>query len=111
MKMEEDKITGEELEQLEEVNVEVDEESFKVAKAECPACDKKMNKKIENKSLFNGVLTFHIIKFRCAECKKEYLDLEQAETYDLYLALSKISALKPVHGVTHDLLKAETLAA
>ena len=32
-----------------------------------------------NKSLFDGSLTFHIIKFKCLKCKKEYLDLEEAQ--------------------------------
>ena len=85
-----------ELEKLEEVKTfKIDNESFKVVEGFCPVCNKKMNKLIENKSLFDGTLTFHIIKFRCDKCDKEFLDLEQAKSYDLFLLLRNI-AKKPL---------------
>ena len=94
--MEESNLSLEELEKMEEVKLEIDEEAFKVDKGNCPNCQKKMDKFIENKNLFDGSMTFHIIKFKCGGCKKEYLDLDQAETYDLFLTLNKISQKKPL---------------
>ena len=80
-----------ELEKMEEVKVEINEDSFKVTTGLCPSCSLKMEKIIENKNLFDGTITFHIIKFRCGKCKKEYLDLDEAQKYDLYLLLEKFS--------------------
>ena len=48
-----------------------------------------MVKYIDNKSLFEGAMTFHIIKFKCLNCNKEYLDLDEAQKYDLFLKLEK----------------------
>ncbi len=95
-----------ELEKLEEVRAEITEDSFKVINGICPNCNAKMEKIIENKNLLDGAVTFHIIKFKCAKCKKEFLDIEQAQKYDLYLLLEKISK-KPLRdiGVIMDKLK------
>ncbi|MBI4170742.1 MAG: hypothetical protein HY514_03540 [Candidatus Aenigmarchaeota archaeon] len=86
-----------------EVKLKFAEKSFRVDKAVCPACGIKMQKIIENKSLFDGSLTFHIIKFKCEKCKKEYLDLEQAEIYDLFLTMSKHLNNKPLGKVSKTL--------
>ena len=93
-----------ELENMETVKLEVDEKSFTVTSGECPTCNEKMEKIIENKNLFDGSLTFHLIKFRCEKCGKEYLDLEQAEKYDLYLILER-AARQPLSVLTKNVLK------
>ena len=79
--------------------MEIGEKASRVDKAVCPHCDLKMHKVIENKSLFNGSLTFHIIKLRCEKCSREYMDLEQAEVYDMYLILTKKFAGRPLETV------------
>ena len=84
-----EELNEEELNKLEEINVEIDENSFEVSDGVCPECDKKMSKYIANFDLFDGALTFHIIKFRCDKCKKEYLDMNEAEKYDFYLLIKK----------------------
>ncbi len=84
-------MTLEELEKLPEEELEIDKSAFKVDRGICPSCKEKMTPLIENKDLFDGTLTIHLIKFRCEQCKKEYLDLEQAEKYDLFLKLESIS--------------------
>ena len=62
---------------------------FEIHKGICPKCNKNMVKYIDNKSLFEGAMTFHIIKFKCLNCSKEYLDLDEAQKYDLFLKLEK----------------------
>ena len=47
---------------MEEVKVEINEDSFKVTTGLCPNCNLKMEKIIENKNLFDGTITFHIIR-------------------------------------------------
>lgn len=79
------------------------EKAFRIDKAVCPDCGIKMQKIIENKSLFDGSLTFHIIKLRCEKCKKEYLDLEQAGVYDLFLAMEKHLSKKPLSEVSKNI--------
>lgn len=87
-----------ELEEMKEVKVKINEDSFKVTTGICPHCNIKMEKIIENKNLFDGAITFHIIKFRCNKCEKEYLDLNEAQKYDLYLLLEKFSK-KPSRNI------------
>lgn len=82
-------LSEEELSQLGEVKAEIDENSFKVSEGVCPVCNEKMSKYIANFSLFDGALTFHIIKFRCDKCKREYIDMNEAEKYDFYLSIRK----------------------
>ena len=101
--MEEENLSLEELEKLKEVKVKVDSGFSRVTEGICPKCNDKMIKVIENDSLFDGALTFHIIKFRCNKCKKEYMDLEQAEKYDLFLALKRISRKKSIDFVSNNL--------
>jgi len=97
-------MSDKELEAMETLEVEVTEKSFTVTNGECPTCNETMEKIIENKSLFDGSLTFHLIKFRCTNCKKEYLDLNQAEKYDLYLILER-AARQPLSVLTKNVLK------
>ena len=82
-------LNEEELDKLEEVNIKIDENSFEVSEGICPECNEKMSKYIANFNLFDGALTFHLIKFRCDKCKKEYLDMNEAEKYDFYLLMKK----------------------
>lgn len=79
-----------EISQLEEVSVQIDKDAFKVHEGVCPRCDKRLSKIIVNEELFDGTITIHIIKFRCEQCKQEYLDLDEAQKYDLYLSLKKL---------------------
>lgn len=90
----ENEMSLEELDELEEVKLEIDNDATRVIEGVCPKCKEKMIKYIDNKSLFNGTLTFHFIKFKCTKCNKEYLDLEEAEKYDLFLTLEKIGKEK-----------------
>lgn len=90
----ESKISLGEFEGLEEVKLDINKDTLNINKGICPKCDKKMEKYIDNKSLFDGTLTFHIIKFKCLKCKKEYLDLDEAQKYDLFLKSEKIGKEK-----------------
>lgn len=99
-------LSEEELNKFEEVkDFKIDEDSLKVSEGICPECNLKMDKVIENRNLFDGALTFHIIKYRCEKCKKEYMDLKQAEKYDLYLSIKKIK--RPISYITQSLTKNE----
>jgi len=86
-----------------EIKTKFTEKAFRVDRAICPNCGIKMQKIIENKSLFDGSLTFHIIKLKCEKCKKEYLDLEQAEVYDLFLMMNKRLSKKPLGKISKTL--------
>lgn len=88
-----------------EVKIRIKERAFRADKAVCPHCGIKMQKIIENKSLFDGSVTFHIIKFRCEKCRREYMDLEQAEKYDLYLIMSRHLSKKPLEKVSRTLME------
>ena|SRR3989338_2709499 len=98
--MEED-LSLENLEKMEEVEVEIDRGAFDVEQADCPKCKVKMMKIVDDKDLFDGAMAIHIIKFKCGQCKKEYLDLHQAEKYNLYLKLSKVSQERPMEFLSH----------
>ena len=84
---------------LKEIEMKLDEKAFRVDRAVCPQCNLKMHKIIETKSLFDGALTFHIIKLKCEKCHREYLDLEQAQVYDLFLTVRKLKE-RPLYDVT-----------
>lgn len=84
---------------LEEVKITIDTDSFKVYGGVCPQCKKKLSKVIVNEDLFQGAVTIHLIKFRCETCKKEYLDLEQAQKYDLFISLKKLEH-QPISNLT-----------
>lgn len=85
---------------LKEVEMNISRDAFSVDSSLCPTCGIKMEKIIDNKSLFDGAVTFHIIKFRCEKCKKEYMDLEQAAKYDLFMIMSKNLGNKPLEKVS-----------
>jgi RNase P subunit RPR2 len=82
-------MTLKELEKLKEEKLEIDREAFDVNEGICKDCNEKLTKIVENRSMLDGAVTFHIIKLRCEKCGKEYLDLDQAEKYDFLLTLEK----------------------
>lgn len=85
----EEKMSLMELEKLKEIKIELDKTAFEVNNGICKKCKNKLVKIVENRNVLDGSMTFHIIKLRCEKCGKEYLDLDQAEKYDLLLALEK----------------------
>ena len=96
----ENKMSMEELEKLEEVKSKIYKHAININEGICPKCNEKMTKYIDNKNLFEGALTFHIIKFKCLKCNKEYLDLDEAEKYDLFIKLEKIGKEKVLALIT-----------
>ena len=87
--MEEKDFNIEDLENFEESKIEFESKSNEVNDGKCMSCNEKLVKVLENRNLLNGAITFHIIKLRCPKCKKEYLDLDEAEKYDFFLLLEK----------------------
>ncbi len=87
----------EKLEKLEEEKIEFDSNASEVHEGVCNECGGKLANVVENKNLLDGTLTFHIIKLRCLQCGKEYLDLNQAEKYDFLLILEQ--ALRQKHSL------------
>ncbi len=75
---------------------------LQVDKSICLYCKKEMIKYKEDKSLFDGAITFHFIKLKCPQCKKEYLDLEEAKKYDLFLKLRKMGKEKALVIMTEE---------
>lgn len=90
------------IEKLREVKFHLAKNSFSADKLKCGKCNINMKKVNDNKDLFNGALTFHITLFKCEKCGEEYLDLKQAEAYDLFLTMSKIQN-KPLKLVSKSL--------
>lgn len=80
-------MTFEELKNKEEVKVDFDSSASEVNEGICVECGEKLIKIVENRSIPDGAITFHIIKLRCLKCGKEYLDLHQAEKYDFLFSL------------------------
>ena len=80
----------EELEKLEEVDIEFDKSAGHVDNGNCPDCNEKFVKVVEDSEVFGGDVTFHITKLKCSKCGKKYLDLNNAEKYDLLLMLKKV---------------------
>lgn len=78
-----------ELEKFEEEKLEIDESAFEVNEGICKDCNGKLIKIVKNRSILDGTITFHIIKLKCMKCGREYLDLDQAEKYDLLLTLER----------------------
>lgn len=101
----ESKISIEDLEKLEEVKLEIGNDAISANEGICPKCNERMTKYVDNKNLFEGALTFHIIKFKCLKCRKEYLDLEEAQKYDLFLKLEKIGKDKVVDLIAEKKVK------
>jgi len=82
-------MTIDELEKLETVETKIDGNAFEVNEGICKDCGEKLIKIVENRSILDGAISFHIIKLRCPNCGKEYLDLDQAEKYDFTLILER----------------------
>ena len=82
-------MTFEELNDLEEEKIEINSNAFEVNEGICKECGGRLVKIVENRNILDGTITFHIIKLKCPNCGKEYLDLDQAEKYDFYLVLEK----------------------
>ena len=91
-------LSFEELNNLKEEKIELTSVNFEVNEGLCKDCGEKLIKIVENRSLLDGAITFHIIKLKCPNCGKEYLDLEQAEKYDFLLTLEK--AIKQKKALT-----------
>jgi len=89
-------MTLEELENLEEINIKFDKGAGHVDGGTCPVCNEKFVKIVENRNIRDWI-TFHITKLKCPKCGKKYLDLNNAEEYDLLLTLEK--AFKQPIGV------------
>ena len=81
------------------------EGNLQINEISCLDCKVRMNKKKEDKSLFNNAITFHFIKLQCPQCKKEYLDLEEAKKYDLFLKLRKMGKEKALMTITEEKAK------
>ena len=90
------KMSLEELKKLPEIKIVVDKNAFKAQECICIDCGIKLEQQTKDKAILNGALTFHIIILKCPKCNKEYLNLEQAERYDFFLALEKVSKEKPL---------------
>ena len=86
--MEED-LSLEELKELEEESFDLDKNAFEVNDGICKDCGGRLIKIVENRNILDGAITFHIIKLKCQNCGKEYLDLNQAEKYDFALLLER----------------------
>ncbi len=93
----------EEIEKFKEVELEIDKDAFEVNEGTCQDCNEKLIKMVENRSILNGTISFHIIKLRCPKCGKEYLDLDQAEKYDFALLLEKATQ-QPISILTRKIL-------
>ena len=78
----------EELESFEEANIEFDRNARHVEDGVCPHCHEKFVRVVEHKNVGN-LFTLHFIKLKCSHCGEEYLDLDNAEKYDLLLMLEK----------------------
>lgn len=100
---EKENLSLEELEKLEEIKLDIDEDVFEVNDGICKDCHEKLIKIVENRSILNGAITFHIIKLKCPKCSKEYLDLDQAEKYDFALILEKATQ-QPLDSLSKKLL-------
>ncbi len=68
----------------EEVKFKIDENSFKG-----PFTCHKKKTKLENKRVSYGDIEFSYQVWKCAVCKKEYLDLEQAKRYEKFLIMKR----------------------
>ena len=83
-------MTLEELEKLEEIDIEFDKDVAYIKEGVCPNCNEEFIKVVEDSDVLGGDVTFHITKLRCPKCDKKYLDLNNAEKYDLLLMLKKV---------------------
>lgn len=79
----------EELQNLDTEEITFDRGAYEVTDGTCTSCNGKLIKVVENRDVLDGAISFHIIKLRCEQCGKEYLDLNQAKTYDFLLTLER----------------------
>jgi len=100
----ENKMSIEELKTMKEEVLEINKEAFEVNEGICKDCNVKLLKIVENRSIFGGAISFHIIKLKCPKCGKEYLDLDQAEKYDFLLTLEKVSKEKSLDILTKKII-------
>lgn len=98
----ESKMSIKELKKFKEETLEIKRDAFEVNEGICKECNKKLIKIVENRSIFDGAITFHIIKLKCMKCGREYLDLDQAEKYDLLLKFEKTS--EPLEVIANKIL-------
>jgi hypothetical protein len=96
-------ISFDELRDLKEIEIEVDKDALEVSDGFCKECNEKLVKMVENRSILDGSVTFHIIKLKCMKCGREYLDLDQAEKYDFLLTLEK-AVKQPLDKLTRKIV-------
>ncbi len=89
---------------LKEEKLEIEEDTFEVNDGICKDCNEKLIKIVENRSILDGTITFHIIKLKCPKCGREYLDLDQAEKYDFALLLEE-AAKQPLSILSKKMMK------
>jgi len=73
----------------EEVEFEIDKDSFEAKELNCDNCNKKMDNVSIGIDIPDTSLTVHLDAFRCNKCGKEHLNGEQASKLDRALAISK----------------------
>lgn len=81
-------MTFEELNSLEKANIEFDKNIGHVKEGICPHCHEEFVNMVEHRNVGN-LFTLHFNKLKCFQCDEEYLDLDNAERYDLLLMLEK----------------------
>ena len=86
----------EELKKFPEELVVIEKRAFTVNNGMCKDCNAKLVKVIEDRRVLEGAATFHITKLKCPNCRKVYLDLDNAEKYDFLLMLEKAAKEKPL---------------
>lgn len=86
---EEENLSFDEIDRMEESNLSFDSGAVEVSKGFCNECNGKLVNVVENRDFLDGSISFHIIKLRCDSCGKEYLDLSQADKYDFILTLER----------------------
>lgn len=89
-------MSEEDLKQLPEESIVVEKRAFNVNGGMCKECNAKLVKVIEDRAVLDGAATFHITKLKCPTCRRLYLDLDNAEKYDLLLMLEKATKEKPL---------------
>ncbi len=92
-----------ELKNSREEKIGFDSGAISVNEGYCPDCHEKLIRVVENRSILDGTVTFHIIKLRCSKCGKEFLDLDQAEKYDFALLFEK-AAKEPIEVISRRMM-------
>ncbi len=78
------------LEKLKDAKFTFDKEAFKARTLHCDDCNVKMKQVNIEMSLPENFLTVRLSVFRCRQCKKEYLNFEEAHKLDRALLLSRL---------------------